>query len=85
MYEEKIQRMAESNGRSLEVSYAQLDQTQPLLSIWLSEAPTDMLAIFDEVASEIVKERFEFYDRISGEIRVRITDVPAMESIRDLR
>jgi DNA replication licensing factor MCM2 len=55
VYEEKIQRMAESNGRSLEVSFVQLDLAQPLLALWLSEAPTDMLLIFDEVAVEIVK------------------------------
>lgn len=44
-----------------------------------------MFKIFDEVTTELVKESFEFYSRISDDIKVRITDLPAVEKIRDLR
>ena len=85
VYAEKIQRMCEANGRSLEVSYVELHQEQPLLALWVADAPTELLKIFDEVAAELVKESFEFYSRISSEIHVRITNLPATEMIRDLR
>lgn len=85
VYEEKIQRMAEQNGRSFEVSYAQLSQSQAVLALWLADAPTEMLDIFNEVATAVVTERFDRYDRIADAIQVRITDVPAVETLRDLR
>ena len=85
VYEEKIQRMCEMNEKSLEVSYIQLHEVQTLLALWVGDAPVEMLKIFDEVAVELVKERFEFYDRISSSIHVRITDLPTEEKIRDLR
>jgi DNA replication licensing factor MCM2 len=85
VYEDKIQRMCEANGRSLEVSYSELYGEQPLLALWVADAPAEMLVIFNSVATEMVKERFSRYDRISGEINVRIYDLPTQETIRDLR
>jgi DNA replication licensing factor MCM2 len=85
VYEEKIQRMAEQNGRSFEVSYTQLSQMQALLALWLADAPSEMLEIFNEIASQLVVERFDRYNQIAEEVNVRITDVPAVETLRDLR
>lgn len=85
VYSERIQRMCEQNGRSLEVSYLQLANARPLLALWLSEAPKEMLEIFNEVAGNAVKEKFDRYDRIADEIHVRISDVPTTEALRDLR
>lgn len=85
VYSEKIQRMCEANGHSLEVSYIQIHQEEPLLALWVADAPTELLQIFDEVALALVKESFEFYSRISSEIHVRVSDLPTTEMIRDLR
>eukprot|EP00158_Paraphelidium_tribonemae_P006376 Partr_v1_DN27794_c1_g1_i1_m67473 putative Transcription factor len=85
VYEEKIQRMCEMNERSLEVSYVQLHDAQTLLAVWVADAPMEMLAIFNEVAGDVVKERFQYYDRISTTIHVRISNLPTEEKIRDLR
>ena len=85
IYTEKIQRMCEANGRALDVSFVELNREEPILALWVSDAPTEMLKIFDEVTTELVKESFEFYSRISDEIKVRISAVPTVEMIRDLR
>ena len=34
---------------SLQVSYVHLSENVPILAIWLADAPTEMLEIFDEV------------------------------------
>lgn len=44
-----------------------------------------MLAIFDEVALSVVLISYPHYERIHSEIHVRITDLPATSSLRDLR
>lgn len=55
------------------------------MALWLADAPTEMLVILDEVITKVVKERFDHYSRIVDEIHVRIMDLPAVETIRDLR
>lgn len=44
-----------------------------------------MLAIFDEVALENTLAMFPNYRSIQSEVHVRITDLPALDSLRDLR
>lgn len=77
--------MCQMNGQSLEVSYVHLFEMHSLLALWVADAPAEMLAIFDEVAMSTVKETFEDYDRITSEVHVRITDLPTVETLRDLR
>ncbi|KAI3648935.1 hypothetical protein MP228_006789 [Amoeboaphelidium protococcarum] len=85
VYEERIQRMCEQNGRSLEISFVDLTHSHAILALWLADAPAEMLEIFDEVAAKMVAERFDMYSRIVDEIHVRITDLPTVETIRELR
>jgi DNA replication licensing factor MCM2 len=73
------------NLESLEVSYPHLAESKSLLAYYLANAPTEMLAIFDEVAYDVVKIMWEHYDNIHPEVHVRITDLPAIVSLRDLR
>ena len=77
--------MCSKNRQSLEVSYLHLSQTYPVLAIWLADLPKQMLTIFDETAREVVLEQFEYYWRIHNEIHVRITDLPIVDSLRDMR
>ncbi|KAG5462768.1 MAG: hypothetical protein BJ554DRAFT_3612, partial [Olpidium bornovanus] len=44
-----------------------------------------MLKIFDEVAIEVVLMSFPEYEQIHSSIHVRITDLPIITSLRDLR
>ncbi|KAJ3357541.1 MCM DNA helicase complex subunit [Entophlyctis luteolus] len=85
VYGDQIVAMAGANGESLQVSFVHLQAANANLAILLSNAPTDILKIFDQVALEVVLSGFEYYDSIKSEIHVRITDVPTSDSIRDLR
>lgn len=55
---ERIKTMCQTNGESLVVSYTDLCVVQPVLAIYVADAPTEMLAIFDRAAKEVVLEHF---------------------------
>ncbi|KAJ3265850.1 MCM DNA helicase complex subunit [Chytriomyces hyalinus] len=85
VYGNKIVEMCEANRESLEVSFEHLQITNANLAILLSNAPAEILKVFDQVAFEVVLSAFEHYDQIKSEIHVRITDIPTSDSLRDLR
>ena len=85
IYKPKIRHMCSENRASLEISYAHLAELQPILAIWLADHPRDMLEILDEGLIEVVKEQFENYDRIAKRLSVRVTDLPIVDRLRDLR
>ncbi|KAI9592406.1 MCM-domain-containing protein [Syncephalis fuscata] len=85
VYGARIKRLGEQNLESLEVSYTHLAESKSILAYFLANAPTEMLAIFDTVAHDVVKLMWQHYDDIHPEVHVRITDLPAMVSLRDLR
>ena len=43
------------------------------------------MVVCNQVAFEVVKFAFQDYDRIHSEIHVRITELPTVDSLRDLR
>lgn len=57
----------------------------PILAYFVLNAPNAMLPIFDAVALELTLEMFDEYARIHSVIHVRITDLPPLEALRDLR
>jgi DNA replication licensing factor MCM2 len=67
------------------VSYAQLTDAKPILAYFLGNNPADILQIFDEIALETILLYYPSYERIHSEIHVRITDLPIVASLRDLR
>ncbi|RKO92165.1 MCM2/3/5 family-domain-containing protein [Blyttiomyces helicus] len=85
VYGERIKTMCEANGESLEVSYLHLYNTKADLAFYVVECPGEVLKIFDVVALEVVLSGFEEYDKIKSEIHVRITDLPMVEALRDMR
>ncbi|KAF0294254.1 DNA replication licensing factor mcm2 [Amphibalanus amphitrite] len=85
LYMEKIRQMCEENRSSLNVDYNVIALKEWVLALFLPEAPTEMLAILDQAAKDVVLGLFPQYERISKEIHVRITDLPLMEDIRSLR
>lgn len=85
VHQERIRTMCRQNLASLEVSYVHLSNAQPVLGIWLADAPRDMLVIFDEVLFEVVCTYFPEYDNIHDEVHVRISDLPLADRLRDLR
>lgn len=85
IYEQKIRAMCASNLSSLQVSYMHLMSAEPSLAIWLDQAPKDMLDVLNEAATRHTLMLFPSYNAIKKEIHVRISDMPILDSIRDLR
>jgi DNA replication licensing factor MCM2 len=85
MYEKKIRTMCASNLSSLQVSYMHLMEAEPVLAVWVVDAPKDMLDVLNEAATRHTLMLFPSYHAIHKEIHVRITSVPILDSLRDLR
>ncbi|KAH9248693.1 hypothetical protein BASA81_013627 [Batrachochytrium salamandrivorans] len=85
VYGERVKAMCLSDGQSLEVDYRHLYTTNATLAYFLSNTPTEILKIFDSVAMEVVLTGYEDYDKIRSEIHVRITNLPIVEALRELR
>lgn len=73
------------NRESFEVNYGHLAVSKAILAYFLANAPIAVLKVFDEVALEVTLLQFPEYERIHREIHVRITDLPDINSLRDLR
>ncbi|PHH77254.1 hypothetical protein CDD80_784 [Ophiocordyceps camponoti-rufipedis] len=85
VYGDRINTMSTENGESLEVSYEHLSESKAILAYFLANAPTEMLALMDKVAMEVVLLQFSDYASIRSEIHVRITDLPVHYTLRQLR
>jgi DNA replication licensing factor MCM2 len=84
-YDILIRTMCANNLQALQVSYLHLMEAEPVLAFWVAEAPKDMLQILNEAATRHVFTLFTSYHAIQPEIHVRISQVPIMDSLRDLR
>lgn len=84
-YEQKIRAMCASNMSTLQVSYQHLMDAEPVLALWLVDAPADMLLVFNEAATRHTVSIFPSYASIKSEIHVRIAELPILDSLRDLR
>lgn len=85
LYEQKIRTMCASNKSTLQVSYIHLMDAEPILAYWLADAPKDMLLVLNEAATRHTLMLFPSYNAIKSEIHVRISEVPILDSLRDLR
>ncbi|KCV71384.1 minichromosome maintenance protein 2 [Fonticula alba] len=85
VYAHRIKEMCNANRESFDVSWQHLYHKSPVLAQFLGLAPTEMLAIFDEVALEFTLTMFPHYHQIHPEVHVRISDVPVIDKLRDLR
>ena len=85
LYQERIRTMCAANGESLHVSYLDLSAQEPLLAVWVADAPGELLAAFDEALEAVVLKLFPHYGAIRPDVHVRITELPLADSLRDLR
>ena len=85
IYEDHIRTMCSANLATLEISYLHLMQAEPILAMWIVDAPRDMLDVLNEAATRHTLMRFPSYTSIQDEIHVRIMDYPVMDSLRALR
>ncbi|KAG8036924.1 hypothetical protein G9C98_004246 [Cotesia typhae] len=85
LYKERIRHMCESNQSSFVVEFPVLASKEHALAYFLPEAPFQMLEIFDGVAKDLVLTIFPSYERVTGEIHVRISELPLIEELRTFR
>ncbi|TGZ85630.1 MCM-domain-containing protein [Ascodesmis nigricans] len=85
VYGERINTLGTNNSESLEVSWTHLAEKKATLGLFLANAPTECLKIFDDVAMKVVLLKYPHYDRIHSEIHVRISELPTVYTLRELR
>jgi DNA replication licensing factor MCM2 len=85
IYEQRIRQMCASNLSTLQVSYLHLMEAEPVLAVWVADAPGDMFDVLNEAATRHTLMLFPHYNAIKTDIHVRISHVPIMDSLRDLR
>ncbi len=86
VYGSKIRVLGEVNAESLEVDFADLAESKPIISLFLSTCPEQILKIFDIVAMEAVLLHYPDYSNIHSDITVRIVNYfPNNYTLRELR
>jgi len=85
VFQVKIKEMCLKNKSSFEVDYNVLASECQTLAYFLPEAPREVLEIFDEAAMKVVLSLYPNYERIAGDIKVRISELPLVEELRSLR
>ena len=85
IYEQKIRQMCAANLSTLQVSYSHLMEGEPILAFWVTESPKDMFEVLNEAATRHTLMLFPSYNSIKTEIHVRVSDLPIVDSLRDLR
>ncbi|CAZ81649.1 unnamed protein product [Tuber melanosporum] len=85
VYGNRIRTLGEINSESLEISFQHLAESKATLALFLANAPTETLKIFDQVALEATLLHYQDYERIHSEIHVRVADVPTSYTLRELR
>ena len=83
IYLERIKRVATTNQQSFEVSYLDLSQHNSIIGVWIGDAPDIVIPILSEAALLVVNR---LYPNLNiPKITVRITHLPLVDRIRDLR
>jgi DNA replication licensing factor MCM2 len=85
VYGERVKALGEANSESLEVSFDHLMDAKAPLAYFVSNVPTEILPIFDEVAMDAVLIHYSNYMDIHDEIHVRMSELPVHLSLRELR
>lgn len=85
VYMDRIRMMAAENAQSLVVNFRHFSVAEPTIGIWLADAPTLILEIFNEAATDVTLSIFPEYIRIHPEIFVRISELPVSDHLRDVR
>lgn len=85
-YQERIVELVQANKQSLDVDFIQLSRHQTALAIWAIDAPREMFDLFNDVACASIDEKFPNYrDNVHAEIFVRMTGLPVVEAVRNIR
>lgn len=83
IYSDKLRKVATNNLESFEVSYLDLSHYNTIIGVWLGDAPDIIIPILSDAALAMVRR---FYPNLDiKKITVRITNLPIIDNIRDLR
>jgi DNA replication licensing factor MCM2 len=82
---DRIRMLGATNSQSLIVNYPGFFSAEPNISIWLADEPAEILAIFNEAATDVTLSVFPEYTTIHPEIFVRIANLPVLDQLRDIR
>lgn len=85
VYMDRIRMMGANNSQTLVINYPNFFSSEPNISIWLADEPADILAIFDEAATDVTLSVFPEYKLIHPEIFVRVANLPVLDQLRDIR
>ena len=88
VYRAAITAMVNAGRQSLVVSFTHLTEMfDSILAIWVSDAPAEMLAIFDDVATEQTLAEYPMFPSVSrsSRVHVRVSDLPVCDPIREIR
>ncbi|KAA8494300.1 DNA replication licensing factor mcm2 [Porphyridium purpureum] len=85
VYKSKIRIMCAENRQSVVVSYGHLVSYDPVLAVWVADAPAEMLPLLDSEAFQVTLEFFPEYGAIHPEVFVRIAELPILDNLRDIR
>jgi DNA replication licensing factor MCM2 len=85
VYINHINEVARLGSKSLEVDYTQLASVHPTLCMWVADAPTQILQIFNRSASSLFEELFPSNFLESPKIFIRMSNIPICDSLKDVR
>ncbi|KAF2722292.1 MCM-domain-containing protein [Polychaeton citri CBS 116435] len=85
VYGVRIRTLGEINAESLEVNWDHLSESKPTLAYFCCNVPAEIFPIFDAVAMEVTLYHYPDYERIHSELHVRLTDLPIVYTLRQLR
>jgi DNA replication licensing factor MCM2 len=80
-----VREMCMLNGESFQIPYPLLMDYAPFLAKLLVNVPREVLKIFDEAALAFTLSLFDQYSQIRPTIRVRVSEFPMEEQLRELR
>lgn len=87
-YPDLLRKMAENHQAHLEVSYADVRQWSPQLSLWIADFPHHVLPVLNETLMSVAASKFKSYEKLAdaGEtaLRVAIHNFPMKDKIRSL-
>lgn len=83
VYMDKIQSSAQNNYESIEVSYRDMSEHIPIISVWIGDAPDVIIPIISEASFILLKQLYPNLQM--NKLTVRVTDLPISDELRNLR
>ena len=77
--------MCISNLQSIEINYAHLKEALPTIAMWVGLEPSLILPELNMIAYSQACKLFASYKTMFPEVFIKITNLPILDNVRDLR